>query len=66
MSKTKQISKVKKTKEKAKENNWGYNWMPSPELLAEILKAFGSENVSFDFNDKNLEGVNWRKYNVYL
>lgn len=66
LSKTKQISKVKKPKETAKENNWGYNWMPSPELLAEILKAFGSDKVSFDFNDKNLEGINWRKYGVYL
>lgn len=66
MSKTKQIIKVKKPKETAKENNWGYKWMPSPELLAEILKAFGSDKVSFDFNDKNLKGVNWKKYNVYL
>lgn len=66
LSKTKQITKIKKPKETAKENNWGYNWMPSPELLAEILKAFGSDKVSFDFNDKNLKGVNWRKYNVYI
>ncbi len=60
LCKTKQIPLQKSIKEKCKDNN-GYNWMPSPKLLADIVDYFGSDRVTFDIDDNNLKGVKWNK-----
>lgn len=60
LCKTNQIPLQKSIKEKCKDNN-GYNWMPSPKLLADIVEWFGTDRVTFDISDENLRGVNWQK-----
>lgn len=60
LCKTKQIPVQKSIKEKCKDNN-GYNWMPSPKLLADIVAWFGTDRVTFDIDDEHLRGVNWEK-----
>lgn len=60
--KTKQISDRAKLKERRIDGDGVYKFKPTSYLLGQIVQEFGgTENVTFDIEHPELDGVDWKK-----